>query len=104
MAEGDGLGRLQMGEARHDGVRAAQAPSRRARFCKSASCAVERVDGVAHPQPDVGRDLVVARAGGVKPPGGGADELGSRLSTFMWMSSSARENVNVPASISAATA
>ena len=36
----------------------------------------QRVDRVAHPKPEVERDLVVARAGGVQPPGGGADDLG----------------------------
>src|ERR687894_430240 len=37
--------------------------------------AVEGVDGVAHPQPHVCGDLVVARAGGVQPPGRRADEV-----------------------------
>ena len=33
------------------------------------------VDGVADIEPEVGRDLVVARARGVQPPGGGPDQL-----------------------------
>ena len=38
--------------------------------------AVERVDRVAHPEPEVGRHLVVARARGVQPPGRRPDQLG----------------------------
>ena len=34
------------------------------------------VDRVAHPEPEIGRDLVVARARGVQPPGGRPDQLG----------------------------
>ena len=37
---------------------------------------VERVDGVAHPQPEVGRDLIVTRARGVQPARRLADQLG----------------------------
>ena len=37
---------------------------------------VERVDRVAHPKPEIGRHLIVARARGVQPPGGRADQLG----------------------------
>ena len=44
--------------------------------CKRASSAVERVDRVAHPEPEVGRHLVVARARGVQPAGGRPDQLG----------------------------
>ena len=33
------------------------------------------VDGVAHIEPEIGRHLVVARAGGVQPPGGIADQF-----------------------------
>ena len=51
-----------------------------------------RVALAAHPEPEVGRHLVVARPRGVQPPGRRADQLRSRLSTFMWMSSSAVEN------------
>jgi hypothetical protein len=38
--------------------------------------AVEPVDGVPHPEAEVGRHLVVPRARGVEPPRGGADQLG----------------------------
>ena len=48
MAEGDRLRRLQMGEARHDGRGMRRRLLRRARSCKRASSAVERVDRVAH--------------------------------------------------------
>ena len=54
--------------------------------CSSARLdqhALQRSDGVdrlvarvAHPQPEVGRHLVVARARGVQPSGRGADQLG----------------------------
>ena len=32
--------------------------------------------GLAHPEAEIGRHLVVARARGVQPPGGGADQFG----------------------------
>ena len=44
--------------------------------CRPAIWPIERVDRVAHPEAEVDRDLVVARAGGVQPAGGGADDLG----------------------------
>ena len=44
--------------------------------CSASHLAVEPVDGVPHPEAEIGRDLVVARARGVQPPGGGADQLG----------------------------
>ena len=37
---------------------------------------VDPVDGVAHPQPEIGRDLIVARARGMQPPGRRPDQLG----------------------------
>ena len=33
------------------------------------------VDGVADIEPEIGRDLVVARTRGVQPPGGGPDQF-----------------------------
>ena len=36
----------------------------------------DRVDRVAHPEAEIDRDLVVARARGVQPPGRRADDLG----------------------------
>ncbi len=35
----------------------------------------QRIDGVAHIEPEIGRHLVVARARRVEPPGGIADQL-----------------------------
>ena len=40
---------------------------------------VGRVDRVAHPELEIGRDLVVARAGGVQPPRRRADQLGEAV-------------------------
>ena len=37
---------------------------------------VEYVDGVAHPQTEIGRHLIVARARGVQAAGGRADQIG----------------------------
>ena len=103
MAEGHRLRALQMREARHHRVGMRPAPSRRAPLAGARAAASIVVDGVAHPEPEVGRDLVVARARRVQPPGRRRRSArASRASTFMWMSSSARENVNLPASISAA--
>jgi len=73
--QGDGLGGLQMGEARHHGVGMGER-----RFGERAlvggQAGVEAVDGIAHPQAEVGRDLVVARARGVQTAGRCADQFG----------------------------
>ena len=37
---------------------------------------IELVDGVAHPQAEIGRHLIVARPRGVQPPRRRADQLG----------------------------
>ena len=64
-----------MGEARHHGIgmverllgeRALIAGERR----------VDLVDGVAHPEPEIGRHLIVARARRVQPPGRRPDQFG----------------------------
>ena len=97
MAEGHRLRGLQMREARHHraGVRKRLLGQR---ALKVGERRVERIDGVAHPQPEIGRHLVVARARGVQPPGRRRRSARpSRPSTFMWMSSSARLNENVAA-------
>jgi hypothetical protein len=75
MAEGDGLCRLQMGEARHDrrGVFVGAVDQRRLQVGKHR---LQAVDRVAHPQADIERDLVVARARRVQAPAGRADEVG----------------------------
>ena len=74
MAEGDRLGGLQVGVAGHDGgrVRVRLVDERR---LQGAQLSVEAVDRLAHPEPEVGRDLVVARARRVQAPGRLADQL-----------------------------
>ena len=37
---------------------------------------IDPVDGIAHPEPEIGRDLIVARARRMQPPGGRPDQLG----------------------------
>ena len=75
MAEGHRLGALHMGEARHHrpGMGERLVGERRHQL---AHLAVDGVDGVAHPQAEIGRHLIVARARGVQPPGRRADQFG----------------------------
>jgi hypothetical protein len=75
MAEGDGLGRLQMGEARHDGGGVLQRLLGEGAL-EIGDLRVEGVDRVADPQPKVRRDLVVARARRVQAPGRRAHDGG----------------------------
>ena len=83
MAEGHGLGGLQVGEARHHRSGMGQRLLGK-RALVGGQARIEPVDGVAHPQPEVGRDLVVARARGVQPPGRRPDQLGEpRLDVHM---------------------
>ncbi len=65
MAEGDGLGDLQVREARHDGAGVFQR-DRGQRVAQLAQQDLQRVDFVTQPQADVGGDLVVARTAGVQ--------------------------------------
>ncbi len=74
MAEGHRLRGLQMGEARHHG-RGMRQRLLGQRLLVAGERVVELVDGIAHPEPEIGRDLVVARARGVQPPGGRPDQL-----------------------------
>ena len=74
VAEGDGLGRLQMREARHRQVEMRLRLARQGEL-QGGKRGVGSVDPVAHPELEVGRHLVVARARGVQPPGGRADQL-----------------------------
>ena len=76
MAEGDRLRRLQMGEARHDHAPRCRARGSASARCNSSDLPKERVDRVAHPEAEIDRDLVVARARGVQAPGRRADDLG----------------------------
>ena len=69
MAEGDGLRRLQMREARHDGGGIFLGAVDQ-RGLQVAQHRLQPVDRVAHPQPEIERDLVVARARGMQPAAG----------------------------------
>ncbi len=75
MAEGDRLGRLQMGEAGHRHAGALER-ARGQRALQLGDPRDQRVDRVAHPEAEIDRDLVVARARGMQTPSGGADDLG----------------------------
>ena len=74
MAEGDRLRALQMREARHHRVGMGLGLFGQRRL-QRVQLAVDLVDGVPHPELEVGRHLVVARARGVKPARGVADQL-----------------------------
>ena len=75
MPEGHRLRRLQMGEARHHraGVLKRLLGQRQ---LIGGERGVDGVDRIAHPQPEIGRHLVVARARGVQAAGRRADEIG----------------------------
>ena len=75
VAEGYGLRRLQMGKARHHS-RSMFERAGHQRVLKRGERGVRLVDGVADIEAEIGRDLVVARAGGVQPARGGPDQLG----------------------------
>ncbi len=75
MPEGHRLRRLQMGEARHHG-RGVGERLFGERLLQAGECPVEPVDGVADVEPHIGRDLVVARARGMQPPGRRPDQFG----------------------------
>ena len=75
MAEGHGLCGLEMREAGHHGAGMLQCTLDQ-RLLKRGERRIGLVDDVADEQTEVGGDLVVARARGVQPAGGGADQLG----------------------------
>ena len=75
MAEGDGLGRLQMGEAGHDGTGEGEGLFRQ-RALQGGSLAIKQIKRVADPEAHIGCDLIIARTGGVEAAGGGTDGLG----------------------------
>ncbi len=75
VAEGHRLRGLQMGEAGHHGCGMIERLLGE-RALQIGELGIQRVDGVAHIEPEVGRHLVVARARGVQPPGGSADQPG----------------------------
>ena len=72
MAEGHRLRALQVGEARHDAVGMLER-ARGQRLLQFADLADKLIHRVADPEPEIHRDLVVARARGVQPPGNGTD-------------------------------
>ena len=74
MPEGDRLRRLEMGEARHHRAGMFQRPFRQ-HLLERGQRRIGFVDGVADIEPEIGRDLVVARACGVQPARSRADQL-----------------------------
>ena len=104
VAEGDRLRRLQMREARHRRRRRRRAPSRRAPAAarraarRGASIASRTQSRMSVATWSLRERAVCSR------PAAGPMRSCEALSTFMWMSSSARENVKAPLSISAAMA
>ena len=75
VAEGDGLGRLQMGEARHDRARMIERPLGE-RLLEAAHLNVEIVYGVADPEAEIHRHLIVTRARRVQTPRVRTDDFG----------------------------
>ena len=75
MAEGHRLGDLQMSIAGHHrgGFRLGPVDQR---LLQLAHCPIEALDRAAHPQPQIGRDLIVARTRGVQAPRRRPDQLG----------------------------
>ena len=101
MTEGDRLGDLQMGEAGHHrvGMRLGLVDQRGLQLTHRR---VEAVDGAAHPQPEIGRDLIVARARRMQPPGRRADQFGEpRLDVEVDVLVRLAEDERAPLSISA---
>ena len=100
VAEGHRLRRLQVGEARHHRARRARSASPSSAAWSAPRCASARSHRVAHPEAEVGRDLVVARARGVQPAARLADQLGQpRLDVQVDVLEPSR-NASSPASIS----
>ena len=96
MAEGDRLGRLEMGEARHHHAGAVERAGGE-RLLQLRDLDDQRVDRVAHPEAEIDRDLVVARARGVQPAGRRADDLGEpALDVHMDVFERAREGEAFP--------
>ena len=74
MPERHGLRGLQMGEARHDRAGMFQRP-RHQRVLERGQRRIDLVDRVADIEPEIGRDLIVARTGGVQPSRRRPDQL-----------------------------
>jgi hypothetical protein len=75
VAEGDGLGGLQVGEARHRVCRVGGGAGGQ-RGHQVGELGIDPVDRVAHPEAEVGGHLVVAAAPGGQAPAGVADAFG----------------------------
>ncbi len=75
VAEGHRLGDLEMGEAGHHRIGFGFGTVEQ-RLLQVAHHRVDPVDRSAHPQPQIGRDLVVARARGVQASRGRPDQFG----------------------------
>ena len=75
MAEGDGLGDLQMGITGHQsgGFCLGSVDQRPLQL---AHCPIEPLDGATHPKPQIGCDLVVARPRGVQASRYRPDQFG----------------------------
>ena len=82
MPESHRLRGLQMGEARHHGGGMFQRRLDQ-RLLEGGQRRIGLVDGVADIEPEIGRDLIVARARGVQPSAAGPISSDSRLSTFI---------------------
>src|SRR3984893_17566282 len=67
MTEGDRLRRLQMGKPRHHACRMGERLFGKRRL-QAVQLLIERADGVANPEAEIERDLIVARARGVRTP------------------------------------
>ena len=74
MAEGDRLGGLEMGEARHHRAGIVERLHASANW-SAARAGVDRADLVPDIELEVGRHLVVPRARGVELAGDGTDQL-----------------------------
>ena len=74
VAEGYGLGHLQMGEARHDGCGMGFGPAGQG-LLQFLQLAVEMADHAANIETEIDGNLIVAGARGVEPAGSGADQL-----------------------------
>ena len=74
MPERHRLRGLQMGEAGHHRAGMFQRPLHQ-RVLERGQRRIGLVDGVADIEPEIGRHLIVARARGMQPPGGGPDQL-----------------------------
>ena len=74
MAPGHGLRGLQVGETGHDPI-GARLGLRQSRADQRGEAINRRVALIAHPQPEIGRHLVVARPARVQAACGLADDL-----------------------------